>query len=304
MSLARKSVRGFAVLSSVTFLAACGGGGGGGGSGGPDLTLDNDNLAGQTVEVAPESDVRGILGLYDDIDYGLALIVDVQERLATQSGGVSGTTECDDGGTATVTYAGTGENSDETWTLLGCAVSTSEFGIVTLNGDYRYVDTLTDTSIKGFETYNINGQVQSGDGSEQLLMRGRADFDYSGTEDSARFIDTISVFELKIGERYVAITEGETRLIFNGSEAEYSTKGKLIGSAIGGYIQLTTPVVVEFVEGQECPIAGVIRVASNGTAEIRFGSSAGGTGVVAIWIDNQLVESYNNCSEIGIVPAL
>ncbi|WP_152437874.1 MULTISPECIES: hypothetical protein [unclassified Marinobacter] len=303
MTAVRKGVRGLAVLSSVTLLAACGGGGGGG-SDGPDLTLDNDNLAEQTVEVGPESDVRGILGLYDDVDYGSELIVEVQDILATQSGGVSGTTDCDGGGTATVTYAGADDNSDETWTLQGCVVNTSGFGAVTLNGDYRYVDTLTETSIKGFETYNINGQVQSGEGAEQLLMRGRVDFDYSGTEDSARFIDTISVFELKIGERYVAVTDGETRLIFNGSEAEYSNKAKLIGSAIGGYIQLTTPVVVEFVEGQECPVAGVFRVASNGTAEIRFGTSTGGTGVVAIWIDNQLVESYDNCSEIGVVPAL
>ncbi|WP_156510041.1 hypothetical protein [Marinobacter sp. LQ44] len=302
----RKGVRGLAVLSSVTLLAACGGGGGGGGSGGPDLTLDNDNLAEQTVEVGQESDVSGILGLQDDIDTGQELILEVMESIEAQHTGSSSTINCEQGGTATVTDESADGRIDEKWLLQDCVINTQVLGSVSLSGDYRFVasfsgDEDADFVLDGFETYGIEGMRLST--SDQINLRGRADFDYSKTGNSIRFIDTASVFEFKVGDLYVAITDAETRLEGNDVTLDFTTKGKLIGSAIGGYIQLSTPQVVKINNGEACPASGILRVASNGVAEILFGTSTEGTGdAVQIRVDGQIVDSSDDCSAIGFIP--
>lgn len=303
----RKGVRGLAVLSSVTLLAACGGGGGGdGGSGGPDLTLDSDNLAEQTVEVGPESDVSGILGLQDDINTGQALILEVMESLDAQHTGSSDTISCEQGGTATVTDESADGRIDEKWLLQDCVINTQVLGSVSLSGDYRFLasfsgDEASDFVLEGSETYGIEGFRLSN--SEQIIIRGRADADYSRAGNFASFIDTVSVFEFKVGDRYAAITDAETRLEDNDGTIDFTTKGKLIGSAIGGYIQLSTPQVVKINNGAACPASGILRIASNGVAEILFGTSTEGAGdAVQIRVDGQIVDSSDDCSAIGFIP--
>lgn len=298
-------MRGLAVLSSVTLLAACGGGGGDGGSGGPDLTLDSDDLAEQTVEVGPESDVRGILGLQDDINTGQALILEVMESLRTQHSGSSDTISCEQGGTATVTDEGADGRIDDKWLLQDCVIDTQVLGSVSLNGDYRFVATFSgdeeaDFVLEGSETYGIEGLRLSN--SEQIKIRGRADADYSRAGSFASFIDTVDVFEFKVGDRYAAITEVETRLEGNDATVDFTTKGKLIGSAIGGYIQLSTPQVVKINNGEACPASGILRIASNGVAEILFGTSTEDDDAVQIRVDGQIVDSTDDCSAIGFIP--
>jgi hypothetical protein len=305
MTAVRKGVRGLAVLSSVTLLAACGGGGGDGGSGGPDLTLDSDDLAEQTVEVGPESDVRGILGLQDDINTGQALILEVMESLRTQHSGSSDTISCEQGGTATVTDEGADGRIDDKWLLQDCVIDTQVLGSVSLNGDYRFVATFSgdeeaDFVLEGSETYGIEGLRLSN--SEQIKIRGRADADYSRAGSFASFIDTVDVFEFKVGDRYAAITEVETRLEGNDATVDFTTKGKLIGSAIGGYIQLSTPQVVKINNGEACPASGILRIASNGVAEILFGTSTEDDDAVQIRVDGQIVDSTDDCSAIGFIP--
>jgi len=301
----RKSVSGLAVISGATLLAACGGGGSSGGSTAPDLTLDNDNLAEQTVEVAPGSDLSGVLGLQDDIDIGQTLILEVMESLEGQNTGSSDTISCEQGGTATVTDESAGDRIDEKWLLQDCGINTQVLGSVILSGDYRFVasfsgDEGADFVFDGFETYGIEGIRLSN--SEQINLRGRADFDYSRTGSSTSLIDTISVFEFKVGDLYVAITDAETRLEDNDLTLDFTTKGKLIGSAIGGYIQLSTPQVVKINNGEACPASGILRIASNGVAEILFGTSTGDDDAVQIRVDGEVVDSAPDCSSIGFIP--
>ncbi len=238
------------------------------------------------------------------------LLGDLHESLRDQSGGESGTTNCDGGGTAKVTYAGEYWNVDENWAFNDCVVSTYSHGDVLLNGIFRYVDTLTDEtatsqSWKGLESYHIIGELK--DSGEPLNVKGRSDWDQifrwdNGTE-SGRFVDTIEAFELKVGDHYIALTNMETRLEGTESVVEFTMDGTLIGSAIEGHVQISTPTPVSISANETCPTEGIIRISSDGSAEVRYGSSAAGTAsAVAVWIDGQIVESYADCTNVGFAP--
>lgn len=302
------------VVSSLAVLTACGGGGGGSGEGGgnaePTLSLDSSNYASKKIEISSSTNVNNVSQLSTDINDAFGLLADLHESLWDQSGGVSGTTNCDGGGTATVTYAGKDWNVDESWAFNDCEVSTYSYGNVLLNGTFRYVDTLTgetatSESWKGYESYNITGELKSS--GEPLDVKGRSDwnqlFRWDNGTASGRFVDTIEAFELKVGNRYIALTNSETTLEGTEFNAEYTMNGTLIGSAIKGHVQISTPTPVSSSANETCPTEGIIRISSAGSAEVRYGSSAAGTaGAVAVWIDGQIVESYADCNGVGFAP--
>lgn len=303
-----------AVVSSLALLTACGGGGGGGGSDNPEptLSLDSSGYASKTIEISSSTNVNNINQLSTDINDAFGLLGDLHESLWGQAGGESGTTNCAGGGTATVTYAGKNWNVDESWVFNDCVVSTYSYGDVLLNGTFRYVDTLTNEtatseSWKGYESYNITGELKGS--GEPLNVKGRSDWDqlfrWENDSASGRFVNTIEAFELKVGNRYIALTNTETRLEGTEFTAEYAMNGTLIGSAIQGHVQVSTPTPVSISVNETCPTAGIIRIASDGSAEVRYGSSAAGTaGAVAVWIDGQIVESYADCNGVGFAPIL
>ncbi|MCR8913332.1 hypothetical protein FDP08_07745 [Marinobacter panjinensis] len=302
----------FIVVSSLALLAACGGGGGGegGGSAEPTLSLDSSNYANKKIEISSSTNVDNINQLSTDMNDAFGLLGDLHESLWDQSGGESGTTNCDGGGTANVTYAGKDWNVDESWEFNDCIVSTYSHGDVLLNGTFRYVDTLTgetatSESWKGYESYNIIGELK--DSGEPLNVKGRSDWDqllrWDNDTKSGRSVDTIEAFELKVGNRYVALTNIETRLEGTEFGAEFTMDGTLIGSAIEGYVQISTPTPVSISVNETCPTEGIFRISSDGSAEVRYGSSAAGTaGAVAVWIDGQIVESYEDCNDVGFAP--
>lgn len=299
------------VVSSLALLTACGGGGGGSGDGGgsaePTLSLDSSNYASKKIEISSSTNVNNINQLSTDMNDAFGLIDDLHESLWDQSGGQSGTTNCDGGGTAKVTYAGKDRNVDENWEFNDCVVSTYSHGDVLLNGIFRYVATLTgetatSQSWKGFESYHIIGELM--DSGEPLNVKGRSDWDqlirWDNDTASGRFVDTIEAFELKVGDHYIALTNMEMRLEGTEFAVEYTMDGTLIGSAIEGHVQISTPTPVSISANETCPTEGIIHVSSDGSAEVRYGSSAAGTaGAVAVWIDGQIVESYADCTSVG-----
>lgn len=180
------------VVSSLALLTACGGGGSGEGSENsePVLSLDSSNYASKKVEISQSTNVNNINQLSTDINDAFGLLSDLHESLWDQSGGESGTTDCDEGGTANVTYAGKDWNVDESWEFNDCVVSTYYHGDVLLNGTFRYVDNITDETEtserwKGYESYNITGELR--DSGEPLNVKGRSDWDqlFSWDNDTA-----------------------------------------------------------------------------------------------------------------------
>ena len=301
-----------AVVSSLALLTACGGGssGGGGDNAGTTLSFDSSSYASKKFEISSSTNVNNINQLSTDINDAFGFLDDLHESLSDQSGGEPGTTNCDGGGTATVTYAGKDRNVDESWEFNDCVAATYSHGDVLLNGTFRYVDTLTgetatSESWKGYESYNITGELK--DSGEPLNVKGRSDWDqlfrWDNDTASGRFVDTIEAFELKVGNRYIALTNTETRLEGTEFDVQYTMDGTLIGSAIKGHVQIATPTPVSISANETCPTEGIIRISSAGSAEVRYGSSAAGTaGAVAVWIDGQIVESYADCNGVGFAP--
>ncbi|MCG7199743.1 hypothetical protein MD273_08410 [Marinobacter pelagius] len=327
MDVTRALRKGSLILGAAS-LVACGGGGSGNSDGGdtvaalacesPDLPvytleMDTQNYAGQTIDISVGSDIGGMLGLYSDLEEGFTLVDNVRGNLVSQSGGKAGSIQCKGGGTATVSYLGSGTDTDEQWSFDQCEVATGA-GSVRLSGSYRYVDrqtaqTNTSQTREGFEDYNITG-VAIGSGAdssdEALVIKGRSGFvfEYEFDSEDGCVTEAISGLEYKRGQRYVALSAAETRLDRAGSSTRIGIQGKLVGSSINGYVNIGTPTSILFEDSQTCPVEGIISVSSNGEAQVRFGSSAGGTAPatgVAVWVNGQS-ESFDNCQDIGVAP--
>lgn len=305
----KKVIRGLGVISGAAMLAACGGGGSGSSENqeGATLQFDTENYAEKRIAITADSDVDSILGLYGNVAGGLSLIGEVQEILVPGGAQESTTVNCDGGGTLRVSYIENDNGADQTLTFSSCIVTTDSFGSVLLNGDYEAGITLANESAASVEeTYNITGELQ-GTG-DKLQIVGSADTEVTmgsnNDPNSLRLVNSIDVFEVKIGTNYAAITDAQTRINSTDSEVEFSISGKVLGSDIGGYIQLSTPTSVVISNSEVCPTSGVIRIASDGIAEVLYGSSAGGTAsAVAVWIDGQVIESYSDCSSVGFTSS-
>lgn len=319
-----RALRTGSLILGATTLVACGGGGGSDGGDSavaltcesPDLPvytleMDTQNYATQTIDIAVASDIEKTLGLYSDLDEGFTLVENVRTTVINQNPDQSGTLDCGLGGTASVTRAGSGDDVDDRWQFSECVVQTTGGGEITLSGSYRIVNKATEQTSRsqtreGFEDYAILGSTQaSADPAtlQQLAMKGRSAFVFKyefDTEDGC-VTESISGLEFQLGDRYVALANAETSLKSSGADTEIGIRGKLIGSAIQGYVQVTTPTAVTIREPASCPIEGVISVASTGQAEVRFGSSTGTGAAVAIEI-NGVAESFANCQDVGVAP--
>jgi len=315
------------LILGATALVACGGGGGDSSDGGDtavaltcespnvpvyELELDSEQYSTQTIDISIGSNVGGILGLYSDLEEGFDLVEDVRNAVTSQNADSSGSLDCSISGSATVTLAGTGDNTDERWQFNECVVETVNGRKILLNGTYRNVNESTGQTSnyqtrEGFEDYAITGEIIPAvdtDPSQPLAIKGRSAFvfEYEFDTEDGCVTESISGLEFTLDDRYVALTDAETRLKRAGSDTEIGIKGKLIGSSINGYVQISTPTDVLFREPETCPIEGIISLASDGEAQVLIGSSTGGTApAVAVWI-NGTSESFDDCQDIGIAP--
>lgn len=274
----------------------------------PDLVLDPGDYADTPVSIRPSSDVEAMFGLYADLQDGLLLSWDIRARLDDQAGGESGTTACDGGGTATVHYSDTGEHYQEEWTLNDCVVTTDSEGDIRLSGTFSYdeqivVDTAERYEEQAAEHYDIEGEIVAS--SDPVAMRGTIGSVSVNTYDSLGSLsgetDTFEIdgLEFQIGSQYIAITLGDESLREADGETEIDFNGKLIGSAIEGYIEVTTDKTIRWPDTEDCPIEGVVRIESDGDAELRLGDDTGSTRVAEIWVDGQAIETYSSCDELA-----
>lgn len=309
------------LVAGTLMLAACGGGGGDSGDGNDassdggtksaakPLSLDANGYATRTVSISETSDVNAVAQLYVDIADSYGLINSLRNAAIDLSSGVG---DCPGGGTVSVSHDGEDPNYDEHWTFDNCAITLSSFGPILVNGNYRYVDTLTGETAEsetwqGHEEFNLFGNLEGSDRPFALKANMGWDQFYqsSGGVDSFRTIGRTDSLQLKVGDYYMAVTDLISRFEGDQFTATYSTSANLIGTAIKGYITVSTPTAVELTAGVDCPTKGIIKVESDGMAEFRYGSSASGTAnAMAIWLNNQLLQSYDSCSSIPFSPLL
>lgn len=306
------------VVAGTLLLVACGGGGSGSGNGDESeqasletkLSLDTNNYANKTVAISAETDIDRVAQLYADLNEGFELINELDDELLSPTSGTPGTHACPGGGTTTLNMSISASEVDRGWTFDDCVVSVASYGSVLFNGRYREVDTLKEETASSsewvsYEDYDITGKLQNT--GETFSVKGRFDwhdfYTSDGGDESYRGVYEVDSLEIAIGERYVAIVNQKS--IQN--EREYDVtidfSNHLIGSAIGGYIQVSTPTPLVYPTFDDCPTDGIVRIQSNGVAAFRYGVSASGTAnAMAIWLNNQLVASYDNCSDIVFSP--
>lgn len=321
----KRVLRKGSLILGTTAIAACGGGGGD--SDGdttvalscesPDppayeLKLDSGDYASQQVAIADAEDVRNMLGIYSDVEVGFALIDSVRAALTNQSGDQPVCVS----GDATLSVSGSGNNTEERWDFNSCVVKPSNFDQVLLNGTYRKGEEITDQTSKWrrgeeFEIYdNLQGEYVKSGATTSFTIEGRSSlvFEVELETENGCVKETVPGLELKLDDSYVALKDSETSVKGLGSTTEIRIGGTLIGSSVGGYLQVATPDPIVFQESEEqsekCPREGIISVSSDGEAQVRYGDSAGGTASatgVAVWINGQSTP-FASCQEIGVAP--
>ncbi|WP_372985567.1 hypothetical protein [Marinobacter sp.] len=313
------------VVLGASALAACGGGGGG--SDGDtavaltcesaalpvyELMLDSNKYSGQEVTIINADDVANMLGIYGDVEVGTALINNVRTALTNQSGDKPVCVNEEEGGTATLSVSGSGSKVEERWVFNSCVVSTSDFGQVSLSGTYRNGEEITDKTSKvrrgeEFQIYeDLQGKIVDPQTATPFTINGQSSvvFEVELASGDGCVKENVSGLEFQSFDGdYVALTGSETFLKKSGSMTEIRIKGTLVGSSVGGYLEVSAPEPVVFADSQKCPQEGIIRVLSDGEARVLYGDSAGGTATgVAVWINNQLEQSYDDCQKIGVAP--
>ncbi|MFO7527202.1 MAG: hypothetical protein R6W86_00130 [Marinobacter sp.] len=322
MDVIRVLRKGSLVLGA-SVMAGCGGGGGDGDTAvaltcesdalpAYELTLDLEHYADQQVTIATADDVTNMLGIYNDVEVGFALIDNVRTALKNQSGDQPACVNEADGGTATLSVSGSGNNIEERWQFTDCVVSTSDFGQVLLTGTYQNGEGITDQTSKWqrgeeFEIYDqLQGEIVDPEAGTPFTINGRSSvvFEVELASGDGCVKENVSGLEFELGGKYVALPGSETLLKKTGSTTEISIEGTLVGSSVGGYLEVSTPDPIVFVETQNCPREGTISVSSDGEARVLYGDSANGTASatgVAVWINGDST-SFPSCQDIGVEP--
>ncbi|MCG2581325.1 MAG: hypothetical protein KA296_10650, partial [Marinobacter sp.] len=107
--------------------------------------------------------------------------------------------------------------------------------------------------------------------------------------------------EFILGSDYFAIANALTELTVDDTGVDISLQSKLIGSALGGYIEISTQESVVVASGDSCPQSGIIRLnGDSGTfAEIRYLLSNGTGDVAEITFSNSSeVVTYDSCDSL------
>lgn len=325
MDVARALRKGSLILG-VSALTGCGGGGGGSDGGDTavaltcesaalaayDLTLDTAGYAGTQIKISNAEEVSNMLGIYSDVEAGFNLIDDVRKALANQRGDQPVCENESAGGEATLSVIGSGNNTEEQWDFADCVVSIANSRQVHLNGTYRNGQEITDQTGKwqrgeGFEVYdNLRGELVESGVQKQFTIKGRSSlvFEVELNSGDGCVKENVAGLEFELGDSYAALKNSETTLRRSGSTTEFRIGGTLIGSSVGGYLDVSTLHPVVFSGSQGCPQEGIISVSSDGEARVLYGDSAGGTAPasgVAVWI-NGASTSFESCQSIGVAP--
>ncbi|WP_297796880.1 hypothetical protein [uncultured Marinobacter sp.] len=301
---------------SVWGLTACGGGGGGSSSSNDEtptekpssasIEEDPGGYAEKQVSISSQTETDAILVLYEDAENAYLLAEQVDNAVSSRSpSNVSGnelTYDCDNNGTVVITVNSDDVSDDERWRFNNCELSTPTFGSIVLNGDYSYVNEVMSNGNAGFQVFNLTGTVISS--GDDIVAKGLDEWeivDSGGVRTETYRTDAL---EFILGNDYFAIANAVTTLEADSSGVDISLESKLIGSALGGYINISTQKSVFVASGENCPQSGIVKLGGDGGtfAEIRYGDDMNGTGgpddeaVVEINSSNQVF--YQTCDDL------
>ncbi|BES73367.1 hypothetical protein RE428_43850 [Marinobacter nanhaiticus D15-8W] len=308
-----------AVVAGTLLLVACGGGGSGssdsGGeetSPGTKLSLDTKGYASKTVTISTDTDIDSIAQLNTDLNEAFEVMDIIEDKAIDAIFEAPYTRACPGGGTTTLVENASTPNVDDSFTFDNCVVDVAGYGPLLFSGSYREVKNLKDEKAinrawVGYQLYDITGEVKNT--GETFALKGRFERDesYSSDATDARYhvVLGIAPFEFQLGDRYVALVDQKSEQDGDEYDITVDVSSRWVGSAIGGYVLVSTPTPITYLNDDfTCPTDGVMRFESDGVAEFRYGPSASGTAqAMAIWLNDQLVASYDSCDDIEFSPA-
>jgi len=306
------------ILASVSVwgLTACGGGGGGSSSSNDetpterpssaDITVDPGGYAEKQVSISSQTETDAILDLYEDAENAYLLAEQVENAVNSRSpSDVDGnelTYNCDNTGKVVITVNSDDVSDDERWRFNNCQLNTATFGRVVLNGEYFYVNKVMSNGNAGFQVFDLTGTVV--DTSEDIVAKGLDEWEIVESGGVRTETYQTDALEFILGSDYFAIADALTKLTVDSSGVDISLQSKLIGSALGGYINISTQKSVFVASGESCPQSGIVRLGGDGntSAEIRYGDDMGGSpdpaDVAVVEINSTDTKFYTTCDEL------
>ncbi|MCG7201534.1 hypothetical protein MD273_17485 [Marinobacter pelagius] len=298
------------VLTGVAFaatgvLAGCGGGGGdGGGSATATLQLDPSGYGDQTASIRTLSDLDAAAVMYDDVAAIESFMSDVEFALGTTgmtAMAVAADQYCSEAnGNLTITEEFTATRDYSEYQFDNCVVPNyGEYLLLdgTMSAEARYTD--GGNGITLTESYDISGKL----GVDEIPVGivGRQSISVSGTSESdLNATITTPALEYLYGNQYVALRNSQINMVIKGDVLTLTMNSQLVGSAIDGYLSITTPTKITANMYETCPSSGHMRVAGDGKIDVRYGASTLQPGpAMEVILNDSTVEYYETCDAAG-----
>lgn len=293
---------GLAIAVSGT-LAACGGGGGGSGSDSPataPLQVDPKGYGSTPVAVRQTTDfeaaslaysdtldmqdwIDDIAFLIDDYNYGWGNDEVTPEHCLEENGNLIITEE----------FSETRDFYE--YRFEDCLVP--GYGEpLRLDGRYVYDETFNSdgTRFQSKETFDIRGTLGLDLQPVAIVGTMLAEGTFRDWDDYS-FIVSSPAMEYLIGSDYLALQGTRIRITEKPDLFTVDMQSKLVSSAMGGYLTLSTPVTLEEREYDNCPMKGHVVVSGDGKIEARYGETTARGHGLEILLNGSEVEYFDSC---------
>lgn len=298
------------VLTGVAFaatgvLAGCGGGGGGSGDSETSaLQLDPSGYGDRTASVRTLSDLDDAAVMYDDVAAIESFMSDVELALGTTgmtSMAVAADQYCSEAnGNLKITEEFTATRDYAEYQFDNCVVPNyGEFLLLdgTMAAEARYSDGGNGITLS--ESYNISGKLGVDEmpvgivGGQTISVSGTSETDLNATI-------TTPALEYLYGNQYVALRNSKINMVIKGDILTLTMNSQLVGSAIDGYLNITTPTKITANIYDTCPSSGHMNIAGDGVIDVRYGSSTLQPGpAMEVILNDSTAEYYDTCDAAG-----
>ena len=304
-------------LSMILALAACGGtdshtdNGGGNGVPGAKIELDPNGYSARQASINEWTDVEAATQVYTQVlsvSY-LGLIEEIEERIDDSwadptSSGNRHTWSCENGaGTAVAAISRGSSHEQVQWQFSNCEIQTDSYDRLLLDGTYQYLNQLVSRSpeganLIGSEYFQVSGTFLTS--NDAFKLQGRTDWDEFYATDAFASVHRIGALELVRGDHYLALSDVTVSFAGDDDGDVFTLKGKVISSAINGYVTISTPAEISQPNGMTCPEKGLARITGqdNSYAEIRYGADSGTSDAAVVEINGSRAKALT-CPEAG-----
>lgn len=288
-------------------LAACGGSSDGG-SDSPvtePLQADPQSYGNSPVAIRKTTDFAAASAVYDEtleMQDWLSEVESLLEHYRVDVGQYDDLTaahclEKNDNFFVTEEFSDTHEHYE--YRLDNCLVPGSEEPL-RLNGTYVYDETSNSdgTRFQSKETFDIRGEFENSNRQVAITGSMLAEASFQSNDDGTYVVSTPRM-EYLIGEDYLALQGNRIQITERGDLDTIEMQTKLISSAMGGYLNLSTPTALEELSYQNCPRKGHVVVSGDGKIEARYGESTGRGPGLEILLNGSQAE-YSDTCDIGV----